>query len=129
MMVFMLECISFNNICVHMGYISQNEEYIHSILFCRSLVNSQRSDQSNHGAISCHHRWAVSEQSLQAHPPFFSPPGQAQLSSLDDVLFCLTSLGSLFSGQFFSGHQSSGDFAVVFYQYKSKAMNVYDAFS
>ena len=126
MMVFMLECISFNNICMHMGYFLQNED-IHSILFCRSLVNSQGSDQSDHGTRICYHGWVVSEQSLQAQPPFFSPPGQAQLASLDDILFCPTPLGSLFSGQFFSGHQSSGDLAVVFYQYKSKAMNGYDA--
>lgn len=85
MMVFMLEYISFDNIRMHMRYFSQNEEYFHSILFCRSLINSQRSDQPDDGTRTCYHRWAVSEQSLQAHPPFFLP--QAKLSLLCSMIF------------------------------------------
>lgn len=49
--------MGFNNACVG----------IH-----RSLVNSQRSEQSDHDARIWYHGWAASEQSLQALRLFFS---------------------------------------------------------
>ena len=76
----MLECISF---CSNV--------HVYRSIFCKMgnvfiQYSSTISDhQSDHGTRICYHRWAISEQLLQAPPPFFLP--QAKLSSLHSAIF------------------------------------------
>ena len=71
MMFFTLEFIGLSNICVHVRIFREMRNTF--IDTHRSLVNSQRSDQSDHDTRIRYPGWAASKQSLQAPLPFFLP--------------------------------------------------------
>ena len=77
MMLFTLECISFNNIRAHALVL---------------WVNSQRSNRSDHDTRICYHGWVATKQSQQAPPPppfffFVAQPTFEFSSSLRPAIF------------------------------------------
>ena len=78
MMFFTLEFIGLSNIRVHVRIFREMRNTF--IDTHRSLVNSQRSDQSDHDTRIRYPGWAASKQSLQAPLSFFLP--QATLGLL-----------------------------------------------
>ena len=79
MMLFTLECISFNNIRAHALVL---------------WVNSQRSNRSDHDTRISYHGWVASKKILKAPPPppffFFCRPAHVRiqlLASPGDFLF------------------------------------------
>ena len=86
MKFFILECISFNNICRHAN-ISHH-----------LIVSTQWSDQSDNDTRIWYYGWVQTKKSLQAPPPFFASPGYTQLALLADFLVHSAIHGSLFTG-------------------------------
>ena len=86
MKFFILECISFNNICRHAN------------IFHHLIVNSQWSDQSDNDTRIWYYGWVQTKKSLQAPPPFFASPGYTQLALLTDFLIHPAIHGSHFTG-------------------------------
>ena len=90
MMLFTLECISFNNIRAHALVL---------------WVNSQRSNRSDHDTRISYHGWVASKQSLQAPPPplffFLSPSPRSNSAPRFARRFSFSPRsGSLFAGYF-----------------------------
>ena len=90
--------------CVRLNALaSNNNSALHVGIIHRSLVNSQRSDQSDHDTRICFHRWAASKQSLQDTPSFFLP--HSTLEPVRGLLFdflreCLSSWSTQFEPNF-----------------------------